>query len=665
MTTPASLQAKLESLQLGQASNSPLDKKELKRTLETFGQRDVERSAVSIRYAHLAGILLKRPSEDASAGSKRAEAVHSITEILNGWLSETSFSELATALAALTAVLEVDKASFDHILHQDGMEDRIMDAAEIVCADYKIVDPVEYTHAKACLAAFVSQAAAQSTALAKQLANPDGRNWLYSRFKDTREDTVVRTAAAVAFIKFLGVASPRSNATAGGAAGEGPSMLMPTMSDLLKIIKQACLTATDGESARKIVQLGLQGLGIATLKPSVRRLLAKDVAFLKQLLTLEPQFSQYSIAAILGNLTKYTREGSEDNKIKAGLKRYANQGSGSEENPETQQEMDERCLTLLQNGVMPVVVPMSKSSSEAVRRLGGQILLGLVEAVKHRGLVIQQGGAKALLEICLRSSITQGKDPVSSEDFFPVQALAKLLITSNPLLVLGPTPQSPLLIASLKILVAPITLPGSTMLQSFESLMALTNITSLSEELQERLAREPKFSDALDAIILESDSSSGGTMCRRAAVELLCNLASCETTFLRYTAIDKESELKEGQLPGPVGNRMRILLALTDSEDGPTREAALGAMATFTMAPTVALYIAAEETRFRRISLPLFSDADMEEGVQLRAIECLKNVGSSVASKRETILQLLQKISVASVNSSVQAAARMASADTR
>lgn len=661
MTSAESLQEKLKSLTLAQSNGSgrTVNKQDIKLTLETFGNRDAERSAVSVAYAYLASVLLGKRGDAQSQNTTRAAALQSIIDILDLWLSETSFPELSHAFAALTALLEVDKATFMEIMQTNAMEDKVTDAGEIICADYKIVDPVEYAHVKSCLASFISQAAAQATALAKKLANPDGSNWLYNRFMDGNEDVSVRVAAAVAFIKFQGVASPRAAALAGSAQGEGSSMSLPKMSELLETIKEAIQGGAGGSS--RTLQLGLEGLGVATLRPSIRRMIAKDIPFVKQSLRLGGDSSyQYSIAVILGNLTKYPRIMDADEKVKADLRRYANQGSEPEEEPEKQEEMDDRCQVLLQNGIMPVVVPYSKSSSVAVQRLCGQIILGLVDNAKHRGLVVQQGGAKALSEVILKSSIWKTPDSPNPEDYIAVQALAKLLITANPLLILGPSPQSPLLVASLKPLSSPIIHPGSTLLQRFESLMALTNVTSLSEDLQERLAREPKFSDKLDDLILESDSTQGGTMIRRAAVELLCNLASCETTFTRYTAIDKEADLKDGHLPGPVASRINILLALSDVEDGPTREAALGTLATLTLARTVAKYLASEEKRYARLAMHLKSDFQVDEGMQLRAIECLKNIALTAAARKGEIGRTIRDLATSGPSETVTAACREA-----
>lgn len=655
MSAADTLQTALQNLSINKEGSSTLNKRDLKLVLEAFSAIDGDRRNVSLAYAYLASILLGTGNPAGSTSlEQRRDAKQYIRTLLSSWLSETSFQDLSKAFAALTAILEVDKATFEEYLHASGMEERILEAGEIICASYRVVDPEEYAQVKFCLAAFINQAAGQATPLAKKLANPDNSNWLYKRLMDEQDDVAIRAASAVAFIKLQNVA-PRAGIPAVQAGSDATPLLMPTTEVLLQVFKQA-ISPKESSNSHRAVQLGLEGLGVSTLKPTLRRLISDDVEVIKTLLNLARLSSrQYSTAVIFANLVTYPRELGDDDRMKASIRQYASRGNAKEEEQETKEEMDKRCTSLLHQGVMPVVVAYSKASSVAIIRLCGQILLGLVENVKNRGVVIQQGGAKALLEVIVKSSIYQKPNMPLKEDFTAVQALAKLLITANPLLVLGPTPQSPLLIAVIQPLASPILHEGSTLLQRFESLMALTNITSLSEELQERLSSLPDFLDKVETIIIESDSSLGDIMCRRAAVELICNLASSETSFIRFTAIDKEADLKEGQLPGSVASRINILLALSDSEDGSTREAALGALATFTLAPTVARYITKAESRYNRIVEHL-SREPSEAGMQLRAIECLKNIASSDDALVSVVQKALKERARHSTDSEVKSA---------
>lgn len=648
MSASSKLEDQLNNLSLAQ--DEEVTKPKILACLEALSDYSVSRRSVSLAYAYLAKNLLA-PSASTSANSKREETLKIITEYLDSWLAETSFLELVKAFGALTIILETDRSAFEEILQRNTIQEKIIDAGDTITMEYKIVDPEEYKRVKTSFAIFISQAAASATQLARQLANPrDNRNWLYNRFKDNQESKLCRIAACVAFIKFKGVADPSTTTrqtanvhTATSAQQQKEEMKYPPLGELIDLAKSVSspVELKDDSVSEQSVQLALEALGVATVKPSARRILATDLQYIKKLLDLgKTPHLQFSTAVIWANLATYPKPESDDDSVKAGLRKYAAKTVEPDEEPESIEEMERRCKAFLGIGVTTTAVAYAKSNSVAVRRLSAQVLLGLAEDRRHRGVMLQQGGAKAALEIVLRSTMSQKKESPTKEDYVAVQVLAKFLITANPLHVFGPTPQSPLLIATLAPLSVPILHEGSSLLQRFESLMALTNVTGLSEELQERVASQSSFLDRLEDIILdgssETDGMDGRSMCRRAAVELLCNLASCETAFIRYTAIDQEADVKTGHLPGPVASRIDVLLALADADDLPTRQAATGALATFTLASTVGNYIAFENKRISKLLL-LFKDRDT--GMQLRAVECAKNVGLVSNDQQKAELQ--------------------------
>jgi len=112
--------------------------------------------------------------------------------------------------------------------------------------------------------------------------------------------------------------------------------------------------------------------------------------------------------------------------------------------------------------------------------------------------------------------------------------------------------------------------PHSSLLQKFESLMALTNLASSSQKARDRIVTDDIVSQ-LDSLILDDNP-----LVRRAANELLCNVISTERLMKRYGA---DAELAAVPPKGVV-SRVHILLALSDSEDFSTRKAASGTLAT-------------------------------------------------------------------------------------
>jgi hypothetical protein len=146
----------------------------------------------------------------------------------------------------------------------------------------------------------------------------------------------------------------------------------------------------------------------------------------------------------------------------------------------------------------------------------------------------------------------------------PIQALAKLTITSSPTQVFGPDPGA--IYDAIRPLSALLTHSASSRLQHFEALMSLTNISSHSIEVASRVAQANGLVAKVESLMLEDH-----VLVRRAATELTCNLmAGSESLFTRYS---------DGNA---AKSRLHVLVALSDVEDLPTRLAASGALACLT-----------------------------------------------------------------------------------
>jgi hypothetical protein len=343
------------------------------------------------------------------------------------------------------------------------------------------------------------------------------------------------------------------------------------------------------------------------------------------------------------------------------MRQYARRAGGDigegaseeQEQDESDSEIDERNVRLIDWGIVRPTALFARSSSAVVRRLAATILDGLVSKKDGRGTIIQQGGARALVNIIRASADTLATSSPPQEELLAVQILARLLITANPILVLGPGQETLLdLVRPIALLV---TAPTASLLQHFEGLMALTNIAGLSEQLEDRIAKENGLLSRIEEILLEGpaepnpdEPTDGRTLCRRAATELLCNIISCETVFLRYSALDQEERIrKDGRLPPAVASRLQVLVVLCDVDDAATRQAALGALAYLTNASTVCLHIASDP---KRLAIILASadtdDDDAEEGVQIRATVILGNLCVHSSDRKqvcvEALLQLAQ-----------------------
>ena len=234
------------------------------------------------------------------------------------------------------------------------------------------------------------------------------------------------------------------------------------------------------------------------------------------------------------------------------------------------------------------------TDSRAVHSAVGKAILGLVEEKENRGKVLQAGGAKALQAIvqaalpASKSSDPNGTPQMEKSDFDPIQALAKLSITAAPVQVFGPNEGA--VYDAIRPFALMLTHSNASLLQRFEAMMALTNLSSLSPEAATRIANADGLMNKVELLMLEDH-----TLVRRAATELVCNLvAGSEEIFNKWG----------GDRDKAASGKLQVLVALCDVDDLPTRLAASGALATLTASPDACESLA-ELQRERHRVLPI------------------------------------------------------------
>jgi hypothetical protein len=306
-------------------------------------------------------------------------------------------------------------------------------------------------------------------------------------------------------------------------------------------------------------------------------------------------------------------------------------GSGDpEENPsdvlEDEPHVKERGKKLVKDGALNVLATAIRlADSEGVRLTVGQVLLNLSTDKENRGKILQTGGAKALAEIIRKAFSAMKISPAGQSEpdvsiLEPIQALAKLAITSSPTQVFGPDPGA--IYDAVRPFAILLTHSASSLLQRFEAIMALTNLSSQSAEVANRVAQADGLLNKIEFLMLEDH-----VLIRRAATELTCNLvAGSESVFKRYS---------DGS---PAKSRLHILMALSDVEDLPTRLAASGALASLTSSPDACRSLYELERDQRRI-LPILttlinpssgtdephSGTPPDPGMVHRGVVCIRN----------------------------------------
>ena len=422
-------------------------------------------------------------------------------------------------------------------------------------------------------------------------------------------------------------------------------------------------------SQRKVEHIphAIEGLAFSSVKPDVQDQLAQDRSFLRDLIQAIRPYTTGSTASspsstsvlfggltVLQNLTQFMPNLSEEQKKMAQLKAYANASTGeARSGPDARQEDEAvlaRCRAIVEAGVMPFLVDCAKTNVLTIQALVSQILLSLSRDRPSRGTLAQQGAVKVLITL---TAIRQGNTNAGAAEIshYAAHALARILISVNPGLVF-PSSGFPPVTSAVRPLVSLLSTPESVplsvdqprdLLPVFESLLALTNLASYPDETAPEAIVRQGWSMVEDLLL------SSHSWIQRAACELVCNLMTCEAGIVQYADGTKRA-----------GQRLHVLLALTDTDDAATRRAAGGALAMLTEFEPV---VAAVLERPRGVALLLDLCRDADESLQHRGVACVRNLTSQATGDIgtraraaiqseggvETVVNLVQRSSNAAV----------------
>jgi len=366
----------------------------------------------------------------------------------------------------------------------------------------------------------------------------------------------------------------------------------------------------------------------------------------------------YGLAFLFSNLCKYkpilTQEEQQVNKLrkmaqppssdKPSSKIDTAQDGEEEEEYVSNAAVLSRTRLLSKAGLLPVLAGLARSPSGSARACVARAYLGIVQDVASRGEVLKTGGGKALLSI-----VSEGRKSQEQmvPDWIAIQALAKLAITAPPVAVFGPDPgathdaigpltsvltySSDITSSQKSSKRGPLTLAcpsddSPTQLQRFESLMALTNVASVSPDMAKRILRTNGLVREVEGLLVEDH-----VLIRRAAVELVCNLVACEDGFNLFMPNTSTGGNR-------AQSRLHVLVALSDVEDVPTRKAASGALAMLTSEEAICLgLVKLQKERGSVLGILgrlLLEDVSVEDEEGGKGEEPVKDQSGRLAEKR-------------------------------
>ncbi len=492
--------------------------------------------------------------------------------IVQARIAEAQEVDVVAGLSFFTALFQVDWQAASDIFQRE----------EIVASITDILDLYTSEAVSRQVARLLSQACGHKVCRSSLTAEIS--QWLEAAVRQ-KKDIPLCAAAAVAITKL--------------SRGAGTDALVKSADtnkrsadqDLVDLMKGILVEGGGQDSSLDAVE----GLAYMSVEPSVKEGLSKDLPFLKKLFSFiptrrgtsktssdSPSHSLiYGILNITYHLSVYRPPLTPDQEQIMKLRAMTKPGSTSSRDPEEnlsdiledESHVSERGRNLVKNGALNVLATAIRlADSEGIRITVGRILLNLSVDKENRGKILQSGGARTLTEIIRKSfsAITApptGQSEVDVSMLEPIQALAKLAITSSPTQVFGHDPGA--IYDAIRPFSILLTHSASSLLQRFEAIMALTNLSSQSIEAASRVARADGLLTKIEFLMLEDH-----VLVRRAATELTCNLvAGADSAFEKYS---------DGNA---AKSRLHILIALSDVEDIPTRLAASGALASLTSSP--------------------------------------------------------------------------------
>ncbi|KAJ7161280.1 microfilament motor [Mycena crocata] len=509
-------------------------------------------------------------------------------------LADSEELRLQEGISFLTALFQVDWESASPIFQQDGILDFMMDS----------VDLTPSAELSLLVAHLLSQACGHKQCRA--FITPQTTQWLeiHSRLQS---DPALRAATSIALVKL-------SRGRAGDATETGVPDAQAQDDELADVMKGLVISGDDKSSIADAVE----GLAYLSVDPLVKDALSKDMTFLKRFFSLVPRRKPtnnaaepnttllYGVLLTISNICAYRPRLTEEQAQIAKLKRMANAANKSSQEPSGPSTFDDdenvkaRVQRLVAAGVLDVFAgAVPGTESVGIRVVAGKALLNIIEDRENRGKVLQSGGAKLLTLIikCAMSTpetsdaASKGKAAFDVTHLEPIQALAKLSITSSPVQVFGPNDGA--VYDAIRPFCTMLQHPASTLLQRFEALMALTNLSSHSAETASRIAKADGLLSSVELLLLEEH-----TLVRRASMELICNLISgSDEVFERYGGAENTSGTK---------SKLQIVLAMSDVADLGTRLAASGALATLTGSPSACEGLVALQLQRRRM-LPILA----------------------------------------------------------
>ncbi|XP_072536933.1 protein unc-45 homolog B [Salminus brasiliensis] len=343
----------------------------------------------------------------------------------------------------------------------------------------------------------------------------------------------------------------------GSAGGDDYSMRQFAEGSTEKLAKQCRKWLCNPTLDVRTRKWAIEGLAYLTSDADVKDDFVEDEPAMRAMFELAKSKDKtilYAVACTLVNCTN-SYEKKEIIPEMVQLAKFSKQHVPEAHPKDKKDFIEKRVKKLLKSGVTSALAVMVKADSsiltDQTKEMLARVFLALAEDPKDRGIIVAQGGGKALIPLA-----TEGTDTGKIK---ACHALAKIAAISNPEIAFPGE--------RVYEVVRPLVSLLSTErdgLQNFEALRSLTNLAAMNEKLRVKILKEKALPEIENYMFEEHDQI------RQAATECMCNLVSCKDVQERY--------LEDGN------DKLKLLVLLCSEDDENLQIAAAGALAMLTAA---------------------------------------------------------------------------------
>lgn len=393
-----------------------------------------------------------------------------------------------------------------------------------------------------------------------------------------------------------------------GASGGSDAALRPFADGSSSKLAEACRRfLINPEKDSDLRRWAAEGLSFLTLDAEVKEKLVEDEPAMRALIEVGKTGAQnvmYGVLATLVNLTNsYDKQ--EINPEMLELAKFAKHHIPEEHELDDEDFADKRIWSIAQMGVTSALVSLSKTESHNMRELIARVLNAICKHGELRGLVVQQGGSKALIPLALEGT-DRGTRCAAS-------ALARIGITQDPAIAF-PGQRSCDVVRPISLLLD----PECEGLENFESLMALGNLASLNESTRKRILKDFNCIQAIENFMFEEHE-----LIRRAAVQCWTNLCV--------------SGVQVDRCEGDNDKVKYCVLLCGDDVDQNVVKAASGALAMLTSASNKVCKKVFDSKQWNDCLLNLLASMDVE--ICFRGCVIVQNMVASCKDTAEKVLE--------------------------